>query len=336
MDGRCVKRAGNVGRCRGAGRAAARSLGIVVCLAFAALPGCLHHELGPAPPPTEAARSSKEAAPAEGFVHRIFHKDTRRLPKAETCTAIGFNRERMAENEHYAPQRDQLRAEAIRAYRKAIELDPTEIKAWQGLARVYEAQGDVEQAVDVLQTAVAKNPTEASLWYDQGMLHARRKHWDASLKCLRTAVEKDPENRLYLKTLGFGLARTGRHEESLACLQKAMSAAEAHCNLGRMLAHLQQPEASRQHLRRALELDPKLALAQQLLDQLDGRQPAAALTDTPAVPAATPANVVSAETQVADLELPSGPMPVDGVVPDPAQLEADWSADQPSASTTNN
>lgn len=343
MDGRCVKRAGNVSRCRGAGRAAARSLGLVVSLAFAALPGCLHHELGPSTPPVEAAaRSSEKAAPADGFVHRMFHKDTRRLPKAETCTAIGVMRERMAENEHYAPQRDQLRAEAIRAYRKAIELDPTEVKAWQGLARVYEAQGDIDQAVDILQNAVAKNPTEACLWYDQGMLHARHKHWDASLKCLRTAVEKDPENRLYLKTLGFGLARTGRYDESLACLQKAMSAAEAHCNLGRMLAHLQQPEASRQHLRRALELDPKLALARQLLDQLDGRQPAAAEADTPAVPAKAPAHEAPAanealpETAVADLDLPPAPVPVDGVVPDPAQLEADWSADRPAAGTTNN
>jgi tetratricopeptide (TPR) repeat protein len=101
------------------------------------------------------------------------------------------------------------------------------------------------------------------------MCHARKKEWEPALKCLRKAGELDPENRQFSHNLGYCLARSGRYEESLACFTKTDGEAKAHYNLARMLHHMQQDDLSRQYLRTAVEKDPYLIPAKELLAQLE-------------------------------------------------------------------
>lgn len=205
-----------------------------------------------------------------------------RDPKANTCVAYADFRAKEAHvTDQPADARDSMREQARRAYFQALTIDPKNLKAHQGLARLQAESGDHEQALATLNKGLKYHPKEASLWYDLGLAHARKKEWQPSLEALGKAAELDPNNRTYINVFGYALARTGRFDESLACFARLNGEAKAHYNLARMLNHLDQRELSITHLQLALQRDPGMDSARQLLAQFEGQalQANAAQTD---------------------------------------------------------
>lgn len=197
--------------------------------------------------------------------------------KASTCVTFGNLREQTAaEPGRSRTEREALLEHARQAYQKAIDTDPNYLPAYLALARHYEINRDRERALATYEKALKVAPKNASLHYDLGMHHARLKEWEPALASMRKATELEPDNRVYLKGLGLCLARAGKPEDSLACLKKAMPEAEAYLTLGRMLHHLKQADQARQCALKALELDPQLELAQQLLDEWNTKAASAA------------------------------------------------------------
>ncbi|MCS6852819.1 MAG: tetratricopeptide repeat protein [Gemmataceae bacterium] len=218
-----------------------------------------------------------------------------RPPKATTCLNIGHLREAAAQSPDAPPAyRELMREEARRAYQRAIELDPNCTAAYVALARLYDKTDDHERALALYQKVLKKHPKDAALCIEVGMSHCRFKEWEAGLGYLRRACEMEPENRQYAKTYGFALARAGRADEAVTWLSKAMSPAEAHCNVARMLHHMEQNDRSREFALTALSLDPNLAAARELLAELDGGRAQGAAGDPAAsasaavLPAASP------------------------------------------------
>jgi tetratricopeptide (TPR) repeat protein len=216
-------------------------------------------------------------------------------PHASTYRAAGSLAEKSAEDPNRGPaDRENLFEEARKNYQQAIATDPNYLPAYQALARLYLKEGDQERAVATYQKAIKAHPKAAPLWYELGMCYSRQKQWEPALTNLRQAVKLDPENRPYVNTLGYCLARAGLYDESLACFRKIVGPAQAHYNLARMLHHLGRDDLSRQHLQMALQADPRLVPARQLLTQLDGQAsgvvPAAAVEVEPNAdePAANP------------------------------------------------
>jgi tetratricopeptide (TPR) repeat protein len=192
-------------------------------------------------------------------------------PKASTCVAFGAFSERCAadETKYNQVERDRLYDQARKAYQQALQIEPTNLAALTALARLYANRGDHARAVATYQKATRAHPTQLELWYELGMCHARNKEWDAALQSLRRAVALDPENRSSNRSLGFCLARAGRIDESFAVLAKLDGEASAHYNLARMLHHMHQDNLGKQHLRIALQIQPDLTPAKQLLETLE-------------------------------------------------------------------
>lgn len=210
---------------------------------------------------TPTATAEPDLAPDDGKPHK---------PHASTCVAAGNLAEKTADEPLRGPaEREQLLDQARKAYQQAIALEPDYVPAHQALARLYVKLGDNERAVATYQKVLKAHPKEAPLWFELGMCYSRQKQWDRALENLRHAVTLDPENRYYVNTLGFCLARAGRYDESLACFRKICGPARAHYNLARMLHHLNRDDLSREHLRLALQADPQLAAARQLLAQIE-------------------------------------------------------------------
>ncbi len=195
-------------------------------------------------------------------------------PKPATCVAAGHSFEAEAEDPRCEPSnRERLRDQARRAYQQALEIDPGNLTASRKLAHLYMTMGDHERAAATLQRGLQKSPNEPSLHSDLGMCQARQKDWNHAVASLNRAVELDPENRQYLNTLGHCLARAGRVDESLVCFRRTVSEAQAQYNVARMLHHTKQTEQARQHLQLALQADPELEPAKEMLAQLDGKAP---------------------------------------------------------------
>jgi tetratricopeptide (TPR) repeat protein len=209
------------------------------------------------------------AKPAEAAPKK--QKDRpRRKPKAETCVAYGDFRlkEALAPGKSEAEQRQMLDS-ARRAYQQALEIDPRCLAAHRGLAQVALAEGNPRRAIGAYQALLKVSPDEAALWYELGMVHGRVKEWQPATAALGKACELDPANHQYAHTLGYCLARTGSYEQSLECFRRVDGEARAHYNLARMLLHVQQNDLARQHLTLALQKEPGLKEARELLARVD-------------------------------------------------------------------
>jgi tetratricopeptide (TPR) repeat protein len=192
-------------------------------------------------------------------------------PKASTCVAFGTFSERCAADQaKYSPvEQDRLYDQARKAYQQALQVEPTNLAALSALARLYVNRGDHPRAVATYEKALQAYPKQTELWHELGMCHAMNKEWDTAAEKLRKAVELDPENRAFNRSLGFCLARAGRIDESYAVFAKVDGEANAHYNVARMLHHMNQDTLSKHHLLLALQAQPDMVPARELLETLN-------------------------------------------------------------------
>jgi tetratricopeptide (TPR) repeat protein len=224
--------------------------------------------LGCATLPTAPAGAMGQGSSATA---RAEANGSKRQPRASTFVALGELLEKTATEPERSPaDQEELRNKARLAYQQALQVDPKDVAALKALARLYTSEGDYERALATYNRAIQDHPKDAALRYELGMCQARRKNWDPALQSLLAAIQFDPDNRRYRRTYGLCLARAQRYDESLAVLAKLEGAPQAHYDLARMMHHLEQDEASKQHLRLALAQNPELFAAQQLLTELEG------------------------------------------------------------------
>ncbi|MFL5242739.1 MAG: tetratricopeptide repeat protein [Gemmataceae bacterium] len=222
--------------------------------------GCAH----------EAATNLVNSSP-QGVAEAKPEKELpKRAPKAHTCVVLANLKEKEAEATKAPHDQQSLRDQARQLYQQALEIEPDNLEALRGLAKMYCLIGDRNRAMATYQRALKSHPTEGGLWYDLGMYQSQCKEWDPAIQNLRQAVACEPENRFFANTLGFCLARAGRYDESLACFQQMVGPAKAHYNLARMLVHMNQTDLGKEHLRQAIEADPQMEEPRQMLAQLNG------------------------------------------------------------------
>lgn len=167
-------------------------------------------------------------------------------------------------------ERERRREKARDDFQRALKEDPDHLPAYLGLARLFESTGRHDRAVETYHAALEKHPKAKEVWFELGYkVHAPHKEWEPAVECLRKALALDPDNRPYAKSLGFLLARAGHYEESFGRLRPVLGEGEAHAVIGKMLHHLGQDDAARKHAELALQVDPKLKSARELIDELD-------------------------------------------------------------------
>src|SRR5215471_12569286 len=83
--------------------------------------------------------------------------------------------------------------DAIKAYQKALELDPNNEDGMTGLAMVYTDLGDTKAAADLLRKVADKNPSPRSLTNLAGV-YEQLKDYSLASETLRRALEQQPGN----------------------------------------------------------------------------------------------------------------------------------------------
>jgi tetratricopeptide (TPR) repeat protein len=104
--------------------------------------------------------------------------------------------------------------EAEKAYKQALEIDPSSEDALTGLAIVYSDIGDTRKAIEKLQAVTSKNPnprTYAALASGYEQLH----DYKSAADVLRKALDLDPENLQLKRSLARNLLYSGSYDESL-------------------------------------------------------------------------------------------------------------------------
>lgn len=199
----------------------------------------------------------------------MFQKETKRMPKVETCLEGGQMLEKQAMSDKLsAPDKEEMLNRARKAYQQALDTEPNNPQALTGLAHVYADLLQADRALETYEKAVKVNPKNARVWAELGRCHFQQNHYDKASEAFQKAVDTDPDERAYAKHLSLSLAMAGREKESIQVLTKLYGDAQAHFKYALILKKLEQPEKARQHLETALQRDPMLRPAEQLLAQL--------------------------------------------------------------------
>jgi tetratricopeptide (TPR) repeat protein len=116
--------------------------------------------------------------------------------------------------------------EAMRAYNRAIEINPQYAKAWYLKAEALERDGKYDEAIKCYDKVIELNPQSPTwelprAWLFKGeALHYQGKY-DEAIKAYDKAIEIDPQLALAWEDRGSTLYRMGRYNESINSYDKA-------------------------------------------------------------------------------------------------------------------
>lgn len=187
---------------------------------------------------------------------------------------------------------------AIEQYTQALATNPEHTPSLISLARLHDRVQDFAKAQRFYRRAIEASPENVVPYNDLGLCLARNGHRQESITVLRQAVALQPDRKLYRNNLATVLVTTGQIDEAWQQLREIHSPAEAHYNLGYLLSKKGHKDEAHRHLTLAIQKDPSLTDAQNLLAQLRGNSPTSPTASTASEPAGTAVDrVASRRTQ---------------------------------------
>jgi tetratricopeptide (TPR) repeat protein len=175
---------------------------------------------------------------------------------------------------------------AVQQYKKGLDVDPSNVNGWIKFARMYDRQGDYRQAQMAYRRVLELSPDHPTALNDLGLCHARHGDFEQAMASLQRAVSISPNKKLYRNNIATALVASGRHDDALQHLQAVHAPAAAQYNLAVLLLKERREALAVAHLQQALQVDPNLVPARQLLDGLrrnyaSGPQPPVATAANP-------------------------------------------------------
>lgn len=155
--------------------------------------------------------------------------------------------------------------EAGKQYAKALDEYPDSLLALISYGRLLDRQGKSTAALEYYQRAAEAHPDNAIAMNDLGLCYLKLKQYDDALAAIFKATTIEPENKRYRNNMASALVDTNRLEEAYSQLEYAHGPAAGHYNLGYLLYKKGDVQLARNHASLALEKDPNLAAARQLL-----------------------------------------------------------------------
>jgi tetratricopeptide (TPR) repeat protein len=237
-------------------------------------------------------------------------------PAGELGADVYFASARLFESQGNVAKADEL-------YRKALAVAPADLTLLVHYARMHDRAGNFDLAEESYRRAIAAHPAEAAAYNDLALCLARRNRLTESADCLRKAVHLQGESVLYRNNLATVLAELGKNDEALTHLVAAHGPAVGNYNLGYLLHKSGKSQEAAECLRQALQLDPRLAPANQLLATISGAGAAnLANSGSPAVQHGAIAPVTPQWTPATYSTPASQPLPQS--LPTVSSSEEDW------------
>jgi tetratricopeptide (TPR) repeat protein len=159
--------------------------------------------------------------------------------------------------------------EGMEELKKAIDLDPKNMRTYIELARAYMLSKDPESADAVLKQALAIEPRSVEVLVAFGDFRLMTGKPDQAEALYKQALDIAPQNdEIYLKLAGF-YQRTGKWSEVESILQKLASLKpqdeKPHIHLGDFFTWLGQKDKALSSYQRAVEVNPGSLMARDKL-----------------------------------------------------------------------
>lgn len=151
-------------------------------------------------------------------------------------------------------------AQALPAWRKAVELNPDDARAHNNLGTALSENGKLDEALAEYRRSLELNEQSSQAHNNLGSVLAQQGKLYDALAQFQRAVELNPDNGHAQSNLGGALSEMGRTEEALDHLRKGVAlepnSAEAQNNLGAAVARAGMVDEAVEHLAKAVELRP--------------------------------------------------------------------------------
>ncbi|HEX4955822.1 MAG TPA: tetratricopeptide repeat protein [Thermoanaerobaculia bacterium] len=165
-------------------------------------------------------------------------------------------------------------ADAVAHYERVIALAPDRPEPYANLSLVLAQAGNLEGAKEVLGRGLARVQDNPDLLYNGALIHALQGQTTEAIVLFERVLALDPAHLEARENLAGLLASVGRYEESIGhfrrALEQASDDAATYYLLARALFEAGRRAEALVELRKSLQLDPTLAEARGLMEQLAG------------------------------------------------------------------
>jgi len=159
-----------------------------------------------------------------------------------------------------------LAEEAIRRYRRALELSPEHERSLFGLATSYAALGRFEDALAGFRRILDLKGADARSSLAIADVYVAMRRFDDAAAVLEQASAQGESSPYFLNKLGEVLAEQGRADEAISAFRRAIPPADdfplPHFNLGALHERRGDVRAAVEHYERAITLEPRFFKAQ--------------------------------------------------------------------------
>jgi serine/threonine protein kinase len=191
--------------------------------------------------------SSREEA--ERAVNRAYELDPD-LPEVLTARALGY----MIESKYYAAKAD---------LEMALESKPELYIAWLYLGEVHQNLENYAEGLEAIRRAMTLEPANVRITIRLGLFHQHFGENDEAFRYFEMATELNPDNFHAWNNLGAAYLYTGRYEEAVPVIQRALAVTDSaftRSNLGTALYSLGKYEEAIAQYEYATELEPGVAV----------------------------------------------------------------------------
>ena len=150
--------------------------------------------------------------------------------------------------------------EAIKCFRRALEINPHHAIAWSNMGHSLATIGQHEEAIHCFECALKINLRSANAWNNKGISLAALKRHDEAFGCFDQVLEIDPHHAQAWNNKGNQLSALSRHEEAIGHYDQAIAIdskyAAALRNKGDCLDKLGRHDEAITCYSRAVEIQP--------------------------------------------------------------------------------
>lgn len=160
-------------------------------------------------------------------------------------------------------------AKAQENYAKALTIEPTNQAALLSMARLHVRQEQYAEAEEMFGKALAGNP-QADVYNELASILQKQGRMAEAQSAVQQAIAAEPNSQRFRNNLAGMLVASGRSDEAVQQLSQVFPPAIASYNVAYLHFANQDLAGAQQYLQTALQADPNLKEARELMDKING------------------------------------------------------------------
>lgn len=154
---------------------------------------------------------------------------------------------------------------AIESYKQAIKINPNDAALHYILGNYYTKLDRHQQAIESYKQVIRINPDFESAYFKLGLIYAQLGQLDEGKKAFETVIRLNPDAAPAYFNIGITYTKLGRYQEAIKAHQEVLrinpAFAPAHNNLGVVYGKLGDPSTEINSYKEAIRIDPDFAPA---------------------------------------------------------------------------